>query len=335
MSIQDTADRHRNALKRSESAAFKSMNTAFHQIEFELMERAQRLIAELGDKVTVSKFLSLKRTRDLLADVDRLMGAHAQQTLRDVILNLSNEAIGAAQEHVDELIREALGRPPKGVVLPLDKLSEAQIAEIVATTQSGPLADLLDGFGKFAAEKAKRDLLLGVALGEHPSKIAKRLRRSLNVSQSRALLIARTEALRAYREASRQTYHKNKHIVSKWVWSASLSERTCAACWALHGTEFDTDTSMASHPACRCSMVPRTKTWKELGFDVPETRPDFPKGAALFDQQPDSLKRKVLGPQAFDAFKNGDVTLADFIHTDHSREWGTTYRRGSLQNALR
>jgi|SRR5687768_11755354 len=334
--IQEVADKHRQALRKNEANALKTMNTAFKRIEFELMERAQVLLTDLEAQQSVASFLRLRRTKELLADIDRFMGNHAQRTLRDVIISLAESALNEAQDHADELIRAALGPSPNAKLLPIASLSEAQIVEIVGTMKNGPLARLLDGFGRVAAEHARRELLFGVALGEHPSKVARRLRRSLNITNQRAYLIARTEQLRAYREGTRQFYDANKHIVQKWIWSASLSPRTCAACWALHGQEFDTNERMANHPACRCSMVPKTKTWKELGFsNVPESRPDFPRGTDLFDKQSESVKRTVLGPAAFDAYKRGDVKLEDFIHVDRSRTWGTTYRRGSLANALK
>jgi SPP1 gp7 family putative phage head morphogenesis protein len=332
--IQDVAERHRTALRRNEANAFRQMQSAYSAIEKRLIADAEEILASL-DKATVSKFFTLRRTKDLLIDIERLLGDYADQVIRPQVIDLAERALYIAQDHADELIRNALGPHPNGVFLPFDSLSAAQIAEIVAVTNDGPLAKLLDGFGKTAAEKARLDLLLGVSLGEHPSKVARRLRKSLNVTQNRAFLIARTEQLRAYREATRAFYQNNKRIVTKWIWCASLSKRTCAACLALNGQEFDTDTPMASHPACRCSMVPKTKTWAELGFpNVKETRPTMESGESWFSRQPVSTQKAVLGPHAYDAYSNGEVTLSDFIHIDRSREWGTTYRRGSLANAL-
>lgn len=333
--IQDVANRHRATLRREETAAIRQMTTAYKQIEKRLIADAEDILSNL-DEATISNFFTLRRTKQLLEDIERVMKDHADDVLRPTIIRLAEDALDSAQNHGDELIRAALGRPPRGVVLPISTLSEAQVAEIVATLSRGPLARLLDGFGRVAAAKARQDLLLGVALGEHPSKVARRLRRSLNVTQNRAYLIARTEQLRAYRSATQQFYQNNKHVVETWVWSASLSPRTCAACWALHGQEFDTDSPMTPHPACRCSMVPKTKTWAELGFpNVTESRPTFESGEDVFNRQPASVQRAVLGPTAYDAYKNGEVQLTNFIHVDHSREWGTSYRRGSLTDAMK
>jgi SPP1 gp7 family putative phage head morphogenesis protein len=332
--IHDVAERHKRALRRNEARAIRTMTTSYKQIESYLIEQVIDILSTL-DRATISSFFTLRRTKDLLADIERLLGEHADNVIRPTIIQLAENALSQAQSHSDELVKAALGRGPKGFTLPLASLSEAQIAQIVATLDSGPLAKLLDGFGRVAAEKARRDLLLGVTLGEHPTKVARRLRQSLNVTNSRAVLIARTEQLRAYREGTRTYYQNNKHVVEKWIWSASLSKRTCAACWALHGREFDTDERMPTHPACRCSMVPKTKTWKELGFpNVKESRPQFESGEDAFAKQPESIKKAVLGPNAYAAYQNGDVSLNDFIHVDHSREWGTTFRRGSLHNAL-
>lgn len=145
--------------------------------------------------------------------------------------------------------------------------------------------------------------------------------------------IARTETHRAYRSASLQVMNDNKHLLKGWRWSSARDRRTCAACLALDGRIFQTDVPMKGHPNCRCSMAPVTKTWKELGYDVPEPMIVQETGAAWLKKQAPSVQRQILGNAAQAEYASGAVQLNDFVRLRQSRVWGSSYTRGSLQGA--
>lgn len=106
----------------------------------------------------------------------------------------------------------------------------------------------------------------------------------------------------------------------------------CAACIALHGTFHKLDERMASHVSCRCSQVPRSKSWEELGITgVPDTRPPIQKGSDWFAAQPEDVQRGILGsPAALEAYKKGEVKLEDFVGRRDSTRWGASYYALSL-----
>lgn len=82
-------------------------------------------------------------------------------------------------------------------------------------------------------------------------------------------------------------------------------------------------------------MVPITSTWSSLGFkNVPETQAQVPKGADLFDKLSDADKEKVLGKAALQAYKDGAVTLKDFVGRKRSERWGTMRYTRSLRDIL-
>ncbi|MDR0482577.1 MAG: phage head morphogenesis protein [Cellulomonadaceae bacterium] len=76
--------------------------------------------------------------------------------------------------------------------------------------------------------------------------------------------------LDAHRDAATQTRLANEDVLQGWMWSCSLTERSCCTCIALHGTIHPIDEDMLEHQSGRCAPVPLTKTWRELGFDVDE-----------------------------------------------------------------
>jgi len=82
----------------------------------------------------------------------------------------------------------------------------------------------------------------------------------------------------------------------------------------MHGRVFPLSEEFASHPACRCSPAPRAKG----------SRVEVETGEAWFAKQDEAVQRKILGPGAFDAYRSGEVALADLVKTTHSPQWGAS-----------
>jgi SPP1 gp7 family putative phage head morphogenesis protein len=76
--------------------------------------------------------------------------------------------------------------------------------------------------------------------------------------ESRAENIARTEVVRVSNEGLKQLYQDNG--ITKVMWAASLSDRTCELCQSKDGqiypiTEAIGDNIPPLHPSCRCSLI--------------------------------------------------------------------------------
>lgn len=133
----------------------------------------------------------------------------------------------------------------------------------------------------------------------------------------------------AYREVSSETYRASK-VVDGWTWHADLSGRTCPACLAMHGTRHSADEDMASHPNCRCTQLPQTKSWADLGFDVPDGRQAIQTGAERLAQMSEADQLAILGRRRLDAYNAGEITLDDLVRKTHHREWGAGRRTATL-----
>lgn len=152
------------------------------------------------------------------------------------------------------------GTPPEitldTVRLPIEAVQE--LVSVVRSPQWAELfADRMLADGRSLSAALGDELRDGLALGRNPRRIASAMRRVAAGTDgadplplSRARTIARTEAMRAYREASRATYAANDALVSGWVWIAGLDRRTCGSCIAQHGSEHPHDEVMATHPNC-------------------------------------------------------------------------------------
>jgi hypothetical protein len=135
----------------------------------------------------------------------------------------------------------------------------------------------------------------------------------------RAVTIARQESLRAYRGASFRRWQADDLVVG-WWWSSAQDRRTCAICWAKHGTEHSIDEPFASHVCCRCVPVPL------LAGDSPDVTP----GTEAFAALDEDMQREILGPGKFDLYAAGDVTLDDLVAETYSARWGPGLRERSL-----
>lgn len=165
----------------------------------------------------------------------------------------------------------------------------------------------------------------GVARGINPNTIARRISNKVtNLSLGRAQLIARTELHRAYR-AGKVEQFSGLDTVTGWTWRAALDGRTCSICYAMHGTVHPKTEMLASHPACRCTMVPRTADWGELGFggNLQDTRPVFETGESLFAKLPADKQLKMLGPTRYKAYQRG-VPLESMVGIRQHPIWGTS-----------
>lgn len=106
-----------------------------------------------------------------------------------------------------------------------------------------------------ATEAMRRALVAGVATGGNPREVARRMLRDVeghfNGGLSRALNVARTEILDAYRATAEHVHDANADVLRGWRWLSDLGARTCPGCWGMHGTEHDlTEPGPQGHQSC-------------------------------------------------------------------------------------
>lgn len=338
--LQEIADRQRGALLRREGAVMRRLTAAYVEAWARLQGTLKALTARIddarrrGEEPSPSWLLR----QELLAVLERELVAEVSRIARlagGAIAEEQAALVGLAQEHTRDLVDAAMGTAPPGVSLTFARLPTSAIAELVGVLADGsPVASLLAELGPDAAREARKALTTGLALGESPRTIARRARSAFGGNLTRAMTVARTETLRAYRESSRRSYEANDDVVTGWVWHAAADGRTCGFCWAMHGSEHPLEEKMATHPNCRCAALPRTKTWAELGFDVDEPEDGVRRGADLFAELPDSQQRNVLGPAKHAAYEAGALKLDDLAGFARSRRWGRTGRERSLTEVV-
>lgn len=181
-----------------------------------------------------------------------------------------------------------------------------------------------------AVDVMKRELVRGLVGGTNPNETAARvMRRVQGVFEggaARAARIARTETLDAMREAARIHDTANADTLRGWQWVASLSSRTCPACWGMHGTEHPvTDPGPLGHQNCRCARVPVLKSWRELGIDIDEPADILPDPDSVFADLPKERQLQVLGPQRWAAWDRGDYPRSSWAVRRENSGWRPSY----------
>lgn len=198
-----------------------------------------------------------------------------------------------------------------------------------ALQPQSPLPRLFREMGEEQAARLAGVLRRALAVGRNPKVTARMMRSETGMMLKRALLISRTEMLRAYREATRESYRENEHLVAGYQWVATLSgTRTCAACLAMHGTYHQVSETFGTHPRCRCTMVP------VLRSDLTRARTQERRGEEWLRAQPREHQEAVLGVQGARLWREGKLELSDFVLEKRSRDWGLTRSTASVSQAI-
>ena len=219
---------------------------------------------------------------------------------------------------------------PSGVDVGWSRVSAEQLDAIVKRA-AGQIESNLNPLPRQVQAQMKQELIRGVITGSNPNKVASilvgRLGARFTGGLWRARTIARTEMLQAARDAALQSRIANSDVLQGWRWMCSLSSRTCPSCLAMNGQIFPADEpGPDDHPSGRCTAVPVTKTWKELGIDgVDEPASTFPDAKAWFAQQTPKVQKDIMGQARLDALNQGKISWSDMSVKQHNPGWRDSY----------
>lgn len=330
--IHRIVERHRRELLRLERGAASEMVRVYGGIWQRLQRELNSLLEEYNaaleanGEISPSWVYEHDRLHNLQRQVEAELRRFADYAEARIVAN-ERAAVQAASRHFQEILTTT-ARGQRGIVGVWDRLPVPAIEDLVGFTANGsPLRALLDELGPAASEAVRSGLVEGLALGQNPREIARRIRGELGGDLVRALRISRTETLRSYREATRRNYQANSDIIAGWRWLAAKQGRTCAMCLAMDGSFHTLDEHLDDHPNGRCAMVPCLKGEENQP-------PGWETGSTWLDKQPEAVQRQVLGNAGYEAYRAGAVKLADFVGQKNSREWGTTRYAKSLKEIV-
>ncbi len=146
----------------------------------------------------------------------------------------------------DEFLRSSFGRPE----------SVTKVKLLAART-----LDEMKGVTAEAATRMVRTLAEGLVRGQGPYQIARTLAADVNLSRTRAELVARTEIVRAHAEGQLAAFEQLgvTKLGVQVEWSTAGDGRVCKKCRPLNGKVMTIDQARGKipyHPRCRCAWVP-------------------------------------------------------------------------------
>lgn len=320
----------RRRLMSLDSRAASALIQAYGPIWSRLEARIDALLTEIeGKQVTLDQALRMQRLRELQRQVTAEMNRYIP-TANSAITQAQRDAVALAQRGTRRVVQAAL---PDGIDMAM--LSRAGInwnvlpadafAAFVGIAGDGtPLRNLLEPLGPMARDGVLQGLGEGIALGQGPRETARLIRSRFGMPLTRSLTISRTETIRSFREASRTQLEANRAIVPKYIRRSAQDGDVCMACLALDGEESESGELFATHPNCRCSMIPKPISYRDLGLPVDEPERPITGAQDWFQAQSPVIQRQMMGPGRFAAWKAGEFDLGNMAQVRVDPTWGPT-----------
>lgn len=311
----------------SERQQQAQMVSRWRQVEANLNDQIELFVRRVQeDGLSASALRSrqwqLDRYRTLLAQVTVELDRYTDYAAP---LIESQQRVYAQQgiQHASQSI-QAVG-VDNGVTIRFDVLPVSATENMVGLAGDGsPLRTLLRGSYGSAADGMLNELVRATALGQSPRVTADRMvRNGLSQSLTRMLTVARTETLRVYKEASRQTYINSK-VVSSYRRLATRDARTCVGCLAQDGKEYPLNEPFASHPNCRCTLIPNVAGYKPAQWEL---------GPAWLAKQTPEVQKSILGTGRYELYKDG-INFDRFATTKTDTTWGDSVQVTPLKDLV-
>lgn len=268
-------------------------------------------------------------SRDVVSRLPQVVARAENLELKQMIAQLPPHQFA----QVDEALRT--GQNLVGQDVTLLRSDPRSIAAIIRrTTEQITAKNYL--LSSSATIRMKQALMRAIPEGMNPKEASrlmlKNVRGEFNGGVARALTIARTEMIDAHRSAATESRRANLDVLAGWQWHADLSDRTCRACLSMHGRAFPAEQSGPDgHPNCRCTAIPITKTWEELGIKgAQETRVvvDHREAYKWFNRQSMSVKRRILTQKGLDAWYKDQWNIQDWAQERTNVGWRKSWNAG-------
>lgn len=315
--VLDLLDSYRDRLIGRDASIQRDLTRRWLRVERALQGEIEALARELSDlralgqPVTHWQVYQLEHYRSLLAQLQeerRRFSEYAGGLITREQYQAVQDGIDWGTDSVQTLFTEA------GLVAPrFDVLDVRSVNAMIGMTADGtPLAQLLARDYPQVVTQLTDTLVRSVALGYHPRKTARLMRDAMAGDLQRALVVARTEQMRALRVGNVSQYQATG-IVQQYRRRASRSTRTCIACLLEDGKLYPVTVQFSDHPNGRCfaeSVIP--------GIESPFEQ----SGREWFEAQDETVQRQIMGDGHYEAWKRGAFRLEQVARMHEHPVWG-------------
>jgi len=279
-------------------------------------------------KVSRSAVARNVRLRGALEAAQAYLQTLAGET-RDVVTRDIPEALRAAVDAHAQIVATQLPPGSVGSTITFSRVADEALAAMVQRTTE-TIHSLTKPLPADVIRSMKKHLVRGIAVGDNPTETARRMVKDaegrFNGGLTRALTISQTETLDAHRAATKASEKANADLLTEWEWHASLSSRTCPSCLSKHGRRFPlSEGGPYDHQNGRCCRVSVTKSWKDLGFDIPEPKSVTPNAEEWFNNLTPATQREIMGPERLKLLQDGSISWSDLSRKVETPGWRDSY----------
>ncbi len=322
----------REAVLRGEAEQARLMARRWLELERRLEGSIRALALEIqmsklaGMPMRASQVYQMERYRLLLQQVKAEVEAFSRLAagqISETQARLAAQAVIDGSEVIQTALREAGASTSLSAAFNILPTPAVQTMMGLAGDGS-PLFELLKKSYGDATQGITNALVQGLAEGWGAEKLAKAMTEQMGGGFDRALRIARTESLRAYRESSRLSYAQSG-VVKGYRRAAKHSPDVCSACILAEGTFYEIDAAFEEHPSGHCFLVP-----------VIDGIPEAPwlHGEQWLLGQPPEVQKSILTPAYYQAWKNGDFELRDVVRRKTDATWGSYLHPAPLKELV-
>ena len=298
-----------------EADEMRNMTQAWLKVEKSLEAEMLKIAVEMAASPNVTEAMILRNRRF----TSLLWQARAEYAR---FSNGMEEHVGGLQEANTLLgVNDAYqvlqtGMDEANIAINFNKLNTRAVDISIGMAADGtPLKSLLDKSYGEATNGLLEKLTDGLAKGLNPVTIARNMADGFGEPiLQRALVIARTETLRAYRMGSQEQY-KESGIVTQYKRLATKDDRTCLGCLMEDGNVYETVDAFEEHPNGRCVLVPIIDG---------VTPPEWQSGKDWLAGLPEDRQREIMGNARFELYKNGTPLEDMSKHVDNAK-WGGSF----------
>ncbi len=287
------------ALLEQENGDLGALVRHYRQAQKDIINELNNVFDEMADSEEGWQLDYMERTgrtKKLLDQINHRLSLLMNDTKATIRDSAVTQYQGATY-HTAYMMDQAT---PDTIAISFPVLPVPAIQALVNTPFKGAMFSQRIGVVTDAMASDIRDQLLqSMIAGDSMRDAAKRIKNVFGADDfenpsgytNRALTIARTEIMRAQNLGRNVLYNDNKDIMAGTVWLATPDRRICKWCLRRDGktaaqikaapSQGDPWKKTAQpplHPRCRCVLLPKLKTWRQMGIDMPEEMDDDVRG---------------------------------------------------------
>lgn len=332
--IRDKAIRHALYLQRFGNGLTEQVIALLDEASEEIVAKLAARLASLDERGIT---LSDRATKRLQALLDEIKGINAA-LYGQIDDTLSEQLSGLGS--VEAQFQAATIQTALPVAFEAAIPSPTRLRAIIQTSpmEGALLSSWTEGMQDGTAKRIEQAIRKGMVQGLGTDDIVRSIRGTkkqnykdgvLEISRRSARSIVRTATNHVSNVAAQETWKANERVVKGWQFVSTLDSRTTITCAALNGQVFPIGEGPMPprHIGCRSLSIAVTKSFKEMGFDSDEVTASERAsmdgkvaGDITFEKwlkdKGEATQNDILGPTRAALFRDGKLSLQDFIKND-------------------